>query len=339
MPQENPMVRVAHSRWQGSLVVVLALGLGTACKKDDSKKSGDQPAGDKASGPAASRTGDDLSLLPVDSEVVLGINFAQIQGSPLWQQFVAPKMMSPDTQARLKEFKDACGLDPMTAVKSVSVGMKMSGAQQEATIVVHGVDKAKAWACLDNPKIKAEMAKEGGTFTRDGEVGLFKDPKGQQMAMTFVNDSTAILVVGEAVTAATAKAAAAGGSALKTSASFTEMYNKVKTTDTLWFFVNGGSALLDKIPGAKPRALFGSVNVSDGLSVDLRARFDSPGAASELAKTLSTQVKQARDAGMVDVDKAEVTAEGSDLKVDAVVSSAKLKELMNKFGGLAGMGQ
>lgn len=329
------MVRVAHSRWQGWLVVALALGLGTACKKDDSKKAGDQAAGDKGSGPAGT---DDLSLLPVGSEIVLGINVAQMQSSPLWQQFVAPKLMTADAQAKLKEFKDTCGLDPMTAVKSVSVGMKVSGDKQDGTIVVHGIDKAKAWACLDNPKIKEQMAKDGGSFTRDGDVGLFKDPKGQQMAMTFVNDTTAILVGGENVTAATVKAAAAGGSTLKTSDAFVEMYSKVKTSDTLWFLVNGGSALLDKVPGAKPRAIFGSINVSDGLSVDIRARFDA-GAAADLAKTLNTQIKQARDAGMVDIDKADVTAEGNDLKISAAMSSAKLQEMLKKFGGLAGMAQ
>src|SRR5882757_8033673 len=98
--RRNPMVRIRH----GSPVVVavvvfgLALALFGACKKDDKKS--DPATGDKAgqksgdvekpmSGVAAMAMGaEDLSLLPLDSELVLGINVAQVQQSALWKQFV-----------------------------------------------------------------------------------------------------------------------------------------------------------------------------------------------------------------------------------------------------------
>ena len=62
--------------------------------------------------------GDDLSLLPADSEMVMGLNFAQLQQSALWKQF-APKLMEK-AAGGIAEFKAACGFDPMEAIKSIS---------------------------------------------------------------------------------------------------------------------------------------------------------------------------------------------------------------------------
>ena len=91
--------------------------------------------------------GDDLSLLPADSEMVLGLNFAQLQQSALWKQF-APKLMDKMSKG-LNDFKAACGFDPMEAVKSVTMGLKGVGNDQpDGAVVVHGLDKAKSMACL-----------------------------------------------------------------------------------------------------------------------------------------------------------------------------------------------
>ena len=75
-----------------------------------------KPAGTPLTKPApgvsdASASAEDLSLLPADSEMVMGLNFAQLQQSALWKQF-APKLMEK-VAGGLAEFKAACGFDPM----------------------------------------------------------------------------------------------------------------------------------------------------------------------------------------------------------------------------------
>jgi hypothetical protein len=329
------MVRIRH----GWLVAVigLALPLATACKKDEKKS--DTAAGDKADKatgdrmaekPPAGSPSDDLALLPVDSELVFGINFAQVQQSSLWKQFVEPKLMSGDVAKKVTEFKDKCGFDPMASVKTVSAGIKPSGDKPEGAVVVHGVDKAKAWACAD--KMKEEMAKDGSEFTRDGDVGLVKDKNGNTMAFTFVNDSTVLAVLGEKANAAGVKAAAAGGSALKSSQAFTDMYSKVKTSDSVWFLVNG--KVLDKAGsmGIKPKAVFGSINVTDGLTFDGRVRLDTPEAATQLTNMAKSQAQQAAKM----FDKIDVTSEGSEMKMSIVLSNQKLTALIAQIGGLLG---
>jgi len=316
------MVRIRH----GWLVVLLgfALAFVTACKKEDA-------AGGGAGGKGGNGTsGEDLSLLPVDSELVLGINVAQVQQSALWKQFVEPKLMSGEAQKKLSEFKDKCGFDPMASAKSVSVGMKVAGNKPDGAIVLHGVDKAKAWACID--KMKDEMAKDGTEFSRDGDVGLIKNKNGDQTAFMFVNDSTVLAVLGDKANAAGVKAAAAGGSALKTSQSFVDMYGKISTGDSVWFVVNG--KMLDKAPmPVKPKAVFGSVNVTDGLKLDVRMRLESPDAATQFVNLAKSQGQQAAKM----FDQFEATSDGAEAKIVVALSSQKLQELIKQVGGMFGM--
>jgi hypothetical protein len=319
------MVRIR----QGWLVVMLGLGLLAACKKDEksSSASGDKSAEKADQGGVAS--GDDLALLPVDSEAVIGINFAQVQRSSLWKQFVEPKMMSGQMR-QLNDLKAKCGYDPMTSVKSVSIGVKSGPDRNKpnGVLVVHGADKAKANQCVD--AMKDEMAKHGTQMTRDGDVWLFTNTQGgPPAAVTFVNDSTVVAVFGENASAATLKTVTAGGSKLKDSDGFVKRYKKVNTGDSVWMLVHG--KVLESIPG-KPKAAFGSLNVTDGLAVDFRIQFENADAAAQAASLTTTQAKQAQ----AYVDKAEFTSDGDELHAQIVMSSQKLQALVSQLGGLLG---
>jgi hypothetical protein len=336
------MVRIRHG-WH-VVALGLALVVAAACSKDEKKPSapGDKTAekGDKPGAPSGPASVDDLTLLPVDSELVLGINFSQVQQSPLWKQFVEPKLMGADVQSKLAEFKAKCDFDPMASFKTISVGLKNLGAPKpEGVIVVHGIDKAKALACLD--KNKDEITKDGAEITHDGDIVLGKGKTGEQFAMMFVNDNTGVIALGDQANAAGVKAVAQGTSALKTSPQFVDMYGKVKTGDSLWFLMNGNSKLFEKAAamGIKPKAVFGSLNVTDGLSLDMRLRMETPDAASQLANMGKAQLQQAAKM----FDQIDVSADGSDVKFTVVLSSQKLQALITQvsgmFGAFGGMGK
>lgn len=338
------MVRIRHG-WQVA-ALGLALSLAGACNKDEKKANapGDKTAekGDKPSGGPSGSSGavDDLTLLPLDSELVLGINFAQVTQSSLWKQFVEPKLMSGDVQAKFAEFKAKCDFDPMASFKNMSLGLKGLGTDKpDGVVVMHGVDKTKALACID--KTKADLTKDGGEVTRDGDVVLVKGKNNEQFAVTFVNDSTAVAAIGEKGNAAGVKVVAQGGSTLKASPPFLDMYGKVKTGDSLWFLINGNSKIFDKAGamGVKPKAVFGSLNVTDGLSLDMRMRMDTPDAASQFANMGKTQIQQAAKM----FDQVDITSDGADVKITVVLSHQKLQALIQQvggmFGGLGGMGK
>jgi hypothetical protein len=74
--------------------------------------SGCSKGGGGSSGGATSS--EDLGLLPADSEVVVGINFAQVQASSLYKQF-SPKLVEKLAK-ELGDVKAACGFDPLESL-------------------------------------------------------------------------------------------------------------------------------------------------------------------------------------------------------------------------------
>ena len=339
------MVRI-RSGW---VVALVASGLvATACKKNDDKgnasadktaegKSGVAPAtGDKpalATGGVSGAVGDDLALLPVDSEAVIGINFSQLQQSALWKQYVAPKIA---TAPGMDKFKALCGFDPLTSLKSISIGMKNLGGGGDPTgaIVVHGYDKSKAMSCFDKDGV-SDVEKDGSKVSIDGDVVMITDKSGKQFGFTFVNDTTALAVLGPDATSKDGiKKIAGGGGALKTSPTFVEMFQKINTNDSVWMVLNGSSPAFAKASamGIKMKALFGSVNVSDGLAVNFRLRLGSPDEATNMVAMAKGQLAQAKQF----FDKIDVTSDGADVKFDFAMSKEKLQSMVGMMAGMMG---
>ena len=276
----------------------------------------------------ADKGGDDLSLLPVDSELVAGLDFQQLQTNALWKQFVEPQLDKADVKKGFDEFRTNCGVDPMKVVTKIAIGLKGIGsATPDGVIVAHGVPKAKLVACYDK---MTKLKKSGQDITRDGDVLIVKQKGGQSVAFTFINDSTALVVVGTAATTAGIKGVAKGGSALKTSAAFADFYKKTNTNDTMWAIMNGSSKAFDQLGamGIKPKAIFGSLNITKDLSLEFRVRFNTADEAKNLTNMAQGQLKAAATM----VDKVTVTADGSDMKVAVLLSDAKLKALVKQFG-------
>ena len=340
-------------------VLSLSLALLSSCQKEEEKKA--DPAG--GSGATAEKGGEigkalggggqpmqqvsgqaaaDLDMIPVDSEVVAGLNFAQLQQSAIWQKSIMPKLAKGDFLAKLGEFKSTCGFDPMVAIKTVTVGLKNLGDDKpEGVIVVHGLEKAKVLACLDQQKIKDDLAKDKVEVTKDGELTMLVDKKdGDNMAIKFLDDTTAVAVIGPKASKDGVQSLISGKSALRTSPAFVDMYGKINAQDSVWALVNGNMKGVDKLAtllGLKPKALFGSINVTDGLTADLRMSVDTPDQAAQTAAGLSQQAAMAKQF----VDNVAVTSEGADVKLTLAISNAKLMALQSQMkggGGLGGMG-
>jgi hypothetical protein len=270
---------------------------------------------------------DDLSLLPVDSELVAGLDFQQLSGSSLWKQYIEPQLGKGDIKKQLDEFKTTCGVDAMKVMTKMSIGIKGLGANTpEGVIVAHGVPKAKLVACYDK---LAKKKQPGQEIKRDGDVLIVKQADGD-VAFTFVGDTTALMVIGAKANAAGVNAIAKGTSALKTSAAFAEFYKSTNTKDTLWMIVNGNSKAFEQLGamGVKPKAVYGSVNVTKNLNLDLRMRLGSADEAKNLTNMFQSQLKAV--AGMF--DKIDVKADGKDMRVTILLSDAKMKALASQFG-------
>jgi hypothetical protein len=308
----------------GLIALAVVAAVGTACGKDAKKKAGG------AGGGAAASSQEDLAYLPLASQLVAGIDVAQLQGSTLWKELVQPLILK-DGQARIADFQQKCGFDPMTAVKRVSIGLKNAdGRNPEGIVLVHGLDKAKAMACLD--KQKDEFAKEKIEVSVQGDVVLMKQEGEVPVGVTFIKDTTALVVIGPEATVDGVKKAAAGGSELAKSAKFTELHGKLPSGKSIWFVINGNTPALAKGLGQlniTAEAAFGTIHVTDKLAADARLRLPSAAEASSTATKIKDGIGEMA-AGFV--EKIEFGSDGSDMKVTAVATKDNLKTLTGLFG-------
>ena len=325
---------MARQRWV--VIAALAISFGTiACKKkEESQTTGSgatksDPGAAKKDSPASAQG--DLGLIPVDAEAVLGVNWGQLQSSALWKQFVEPEMMKDnDFIKNMEKFKERCGFDPMTSVKRIALGMKgLGGDMPEGILVLHGLDKAKAMACAD--KWQDEATKEKLTIKKDGDVVTAHDETGEGAGFTFISDNRMLVVIGKNVDTAAVKKAAEGGSTLSTSPAFVEMYGKIAKDQSVWFLMNGNSKIFEEAQqlGLRPKAVFGSLNVTDGMTMDTRARLDSADQATQTVANFKGQVQAM--ASMV--DKLDFTSDGADVKLSAAASNTKLQALFKMIAG------
>lgn len=306
-----------------ALTATLVVG-GTACKKDGAVGGG---------GTGGSSDAADLGYLPADAMVVAGINAKQLQSSALWKTKVEPQLVKGDAATKLAEFKARCGFDPIASITSVSVGAKgMTGRTVDAVVVLRGLDKAKTFDCLE--KSKADLATQGTTVARDGDV-VTLTADGQPVIMTFAGD-VALIGSGAYATKDAITLAAAGNSQLKSSPNFVDMYNKLDTSKSIWFFVSGKLSAFEaasSMLGSRPKSVFGALNVTDGLAVDARVRLESDAKAAELAKTFQSQIEGVKAYSQ----QAALTSEGPDLRLTLQMSEANMQELAKSMGPMLGM--
>lgn len=335
-------------------LIVAGLLFVAACSKSDApaeKKSSEKPADTAAEKPADKQAevapvdkaapakvkqatnSDDLGKLPIDSDMVLGVNVAGIQSSPLWKDVLAPRVMSADAVAKLDEFKQKCGIDPLAVVKSASVGLKDTPTGKEGVIVVHGPDKAKLAACAEKMKADKDAKVE---ITQDGDATILK-PKtgGVAVAFQFISDTDAVVAIGSKANAAGLKAII-GGSGLATSSAFVEMYNRLDTEKSLWMLMNGKNEMFKPLAmaGIKPTHVYGVLDASDGINLELRMRLASQDQATQSATMMKSQLGPA--AGMLKMDKLDVSADGHDLKFVMLVSKQNLGPMLSAMQSLAG---
>jgi hypothetical protein len=301
------------------LLVIVALA---SCSKDKSDR--DKPFVPSTTTLKQEAAVDELALLPIDSEMTVGINFAKLRPTPLWKQLVEPEIAKHAPE--LRAFKLVCGFDPIQAIENISAGLKNVEKDPEGVLIVRGLDRQKVFACYD--LMKKEGGRDADDITRDGDVITIKgDVPSETLAFGFVNDKTAVGVLGIDANRKTVEAAAAGRTGLRTSPTFVEAFGKLESDRMGWIVVSGNSSMLSDL-GDHPQIAYGSVNIPDGVSAEVRIQFTSADQAKQLADGLKGELGFL--AGMVDTLK--VRAEGNDLRISVSVSRQKLLMLARNFG-------
>jgi hypothetical protein len=307
----------------GFLVIGVVLG---ACggKKEQGKATGGQAGG---GGGATAASNQDLTVIPPESDLVLGIDLAAAQKSAVFTANVLPQLLgSAQVQKILGTLKTKCDLDPLTAASRLTAGIRdLSGRNPDVVAVLHGVEKGKAMSCLD--KVKDDLAAEKIELVKDGDVAVLKHERGD-LAVTFTGDTTAVVVGGPRATKERVLEVAQGKSTLPTSKEFNEMYGRVQTQHTIWGLMNGKTpALADALDGlgVKSKAAFGSANMTDKLEVDGRIRVESEDQAKQLVETMKMF------SGLIGKpEKLEIEAEGAEARFTVAFTQKHLESLLSR---------
>ena len=273
----------------------------------------------KAPAPAYGAALEDwLGFLPVDSELVVGIDGAQIRKTPVWAQ-LAPKL-EKGLGHDLDELRAACGFDPFQTDDRVSVGMRAIESEKlVGVVVVHGIG-AGTMGC-----VRSRFGKGGAVIDDKGVLVI--DSKPDMRSAWTVIGSTLIVELDPQAGHDSMQVVLASGSPLRGSKAFMDLYGALPKGASLWGVVNGQSKMLDEIGAMRPRNTKGTVTLSDRVVFAGDLAFGAP----DVAQQVETLVKGALAQAHQWVESSDTRLDGSTLVVNAVVGPMQLQQLLQMF--------
>ncbi len=313
----------------GVLLVAACFKSGGSGGAGDSETPSNQVRG---SGTDYSATiADPLGFLPIDSEVVLSLDAEQLRRSPVWAM-IEPKLLVA-AGSDLQTFKTVCGIDPVTSIGGITIGIKnLKQETPDGVLVVTGLDRARMTACMDKARKQGDPAVQ---VAKDGTVTIAAEGKNDSpVVFAFVDASTVVAMIGPATSSSAFATVLSSGAPLRKSPTFGELIARVDLEAALWAVINGNSSVFEQAAalGMKPKAMLGSVHLATGLDAAMRIRLGTPAEAQQITTMAQGQLGMA--AGFF--DKLEVTADGSDVAVVAVMTDAQLQNMLSLMTGMLG---
>jgi len=302
--------------------LVLVLG-SLACAHDA------VPPSNQAAPARAIPTADVLAFLPLNADVVVGVDTVALRASAVWAEY-KPKITKA-IGPQLTNVQRTCGFDPMETVQSVILagyGKDVSN----GVVVVRGLDRSRTTACLQR-KIIPDT-----TVTMDRDVMVLTDKNGERDRIAFADSSTLVLQGSRrgAPAPEDLHAVLQAGSPLRTSSSFLEMFDRLERGATVWMVINGNASLFDDLAtlGTRPRALYGTLRFAEGVAAKVHLRMATADQAAQLTATVQSQLQQASAM----FDRLAVTTEGDVMTITAELSLDKLRSLISIVMTMAGAG-
>lgn len=306
-------------------------------KKDDKPSGGDdkptkavekKPLSKIEGGKITGIYGDDIAMLPTDSDLIGGINLEQLQMGSLWKTMVQP--MIAKKQGDLDTFKTKCGFDPSTAIKVATFGLKNVdiSTTPDVVAVLHGLDKKQINDCFG--KMKDEAAKDGTNITVDGDfTSIVHGDK--TIAIMWKDD--AVLVQGPHGSKDDLTKLAKGDDTLRGSPQVVAMYGKINAQDSLWFLLKGSAKIVERAQAVQlaPIAVFGTVNAGDSITTDIRLRAASAAEATQMLEKVKPLAGMAMS--QAPIDKLDATQDDVDVRLQGLMSAANVQKLQQMQSG------
>jgi hypothetical protein len=267
-------------------------------------------------GEAADQAVDDqLGFLPLDSEIVIGIDVAALRATPIWSRFVPQiqQMMGRD----YVELRDACGFDAFETVQRIAIGFRVDDTDVSGVMVVHGVPGGKLLDCVAN-----QFGKGGNAATRDRGVVVLREGR-NNTAWTAVGDIV-VVQMGRVAGRDSLSEVIKSGSPLRQSKAFMELYEHLDHRAPVWGAGNGASRAFEDLKTARPRWVDGVIHVGIGVDATVHVRTATPEAARAIDALIEPNLKQMSPF----VQRATGNLGGTVLTIDLAVTADQLAGIM-----------
>jgi hypothetical protein len=196
-------------------------------------------------------------------------------------------------------------------------------------------------SCFDSRGV-AEAEKAGSKVRIDGDIVLMTDQEsGDHVALTFVNNTTALVVLGpDAATKQGVERIAAGNGGVQASTTFTTALQAINTDDSLWLMLAASSPLIriantEMAPHTSIRlgTMYMSLNVTDSLALDAGLQLGSRETVAMLVAQIQKKMDESDRAQQISsrFDQLDVMADGSDLIVSVSMSGDQVLQLVSSI--------
>lgn len=292
------------------------------CASGSSKQPPATPANRAEMRPAVDPN-DVLAYLPIDAELVFGMDLVAFRQSPMFgtiQPIVTKALGTRLDTAR------QCGIDPLQRVERFTIAGKLDAGESFAgVLVVRGVDGQRVLDCV------ATAAKSDPTVRVQGNTILITGDDKHKFVGTIVGSSI-VFEVGATVTRDTLSNVLAAGSPLRRSPAFMTLFDRREPSATAWMMVNGAAPFMAELrqSGVSPKSIDGTLTFTDRVSVAMRFAFSSQDEADRLVAMAGQITATATQL----IERFEVTATGTLVTVNAAATEAQLRTLASMLGAL-----
>jgi hypothetical protein len=301
-----------------SVLVILAIA---GCYKE--KPAAAPPPANRVDAPRPV-VDDVLAYLPVDAELVVGIEMTVLRDGQLYRTF---EKQALDALGRKVQQMNMCGIDPTTTLARVTVAGNIVSPNDDfqGVMVFKGVDTARVMPCI------AQQGATNGTVTREGELVIVARPGNDDFAAAAVDGQTLVMKIGANMNGASLTQTLSAGAPLRTSPAFMKLFNRREARSAVWAMVNGNAPFMQPVvaAGVRPKSVDMTLGVTHELAAAVRVTLATPADADALVQTM----QQVQSAVTPMVSRFDVRADGPIVHITGAATEAQLRALVGMLGG------
>jgi hypothetical protein len=270
----------------------------------------------------AAAADDVLGFLPVDSEIVLGIDAVTLRKSQLWATFES--QLVGLFASTLESMRQQCGFDPLSSLERVTIGGRIDANERFSGVMVfRGIAGERTLDCIAqaNPDAKIRRGKGSVTISRAGN---------DDVIATMVGAATLVAHFAPGANEASVQTVVAAGTPLRSSPTFMSLFERREPSAALWVMVNGNSPVLAPLvqAGGRPRAVDGTLTVSDRFTVAIRVAYGTAAEADQIVQSVTPLLGTVRAL----LDRVDVRADTSTVHIQVVATEAQVRTLAGMLG-------